>query len=145
MDIASVNITSSPPGTLLTNHPGGEEVLQIICASVQVNATSPARHVAIVNSGLSSELREVVNRDFRATNAEASVAFLAVDREGYACVISDDGRGDSYFPVAAAVAVIKASWGWDESERLLIRVNDREMRVRAHYDGGRWVVSEEEL
>src|SRR5918912_2989590 len=111
MDTVSVNITSSPPGTPITNYPGGEEAPLIICASVRVDAASPTRRVAIVNSGLSAELREVVSRDFRATNSEFVIAFLADEGEGYAGVTSDDGPGDNAFPVAAAVATIKASWG----------------------------------
>ncbi|HJU55026.1 MAG TPA: hypothetical protein VJ715_10650 [Pyrinomonadaceae bacterium] len=108
-----------------------------------MNATSPPWRVAVVNSAPSAELREVVSRDFLAANPEFIVAFLAGDDKGHASVISDNRDGHSDFPVAAAVAVFKTSWGWDESESFLIRVNDREMRVRAHSDGSEWVVTED--
>jgi hypothetical protein len=58
------------------------------------------------------------------------------DREGRAVVeVSDD---DLATHAAAAVAVIKAAWAWDESEHFDITVNGTGYSVVAAYDGGTW-------
>jgi hypothetical protein len=40
--------------------------------------------------------------------------------------------------VAAAVAVMRASWGWEETTPMRIRVNDRPMVVAPRYAGTTW-------
>jgi len=48
------------------------------------------------------------------------------------------------FDLAAAIAVIKASCGWDESSSILIMINNAEVRVWPRFDGRQWIVEDRE-
>ena len=64
-----------------------------------------------------------------------------------------NGKADVFVPavesnhcsvplVAAAVAVIKRSWGWDESEWIEVRQESTQeyMKVSPEYDGEKWLI-----
>ena len=57
---------------------------------------------------------------------EQSTVTIDPVHEPYAC------------PIAAAVAVMRASWGWDESPSMRINVNGRRIAVVPHYSGAAW-------
>jgi hypothetical protein len=74
-------------------------------------------------------------------NPQSVIALIVREFDGSATVLSEP---ESYepFPVAAAVAVFKASWGWEEASPLLVNVNGAEIAVRARFNGDTWVVSD---
>jgi hypothetical protein len=55
----------------------------------------------------------------RKTNAKATISFYIADREGWAQASTALGEKFNPFNLAAAVAIIKASCGWDESPSIV--------------------------
>jgi hypothetical protein len=51
------------------------------------------------------------------------------------------------FGAAAAAATLKRSWGWDESETILVRFSSTEttFKVDPRFEDGAWMVAEEML
>jgi hypothetical protein len=83
--------------------------------------------------------REAINRNLRETNARATISFRVDDREGWAQVITAPDEKFDPFNLAAAIAVIKASWGWDESRPIVVMITGAEVRVWPRVEGGQWV------
>lgn len=96
--------------------------------------------VCAYNPPLNQEQKESVAAQLRLRGAGAACHFIVHDTEGEAVVVTDTAAdGASAFEVAAAVAVVKASCGWDESNPIKVRVNDVEVLVSARFDGGQWI------
>jgi hypothetical protein len=74
-------------------------------------------------------------------NPQSVIALIVRDSEGKATVLSEP-QGYEQFPVAAAVAVFKASWGWDEANLFSVNINGAEIEVRASFKGDAGLVSE---
>jgi hypothetical protein len=85
---------------------------------------------------------ETVSRNLRETNLEAIISFHIADREGWAQVITTPDEDMDPFDLAAAIAVIKASCGWDESLPIVIEIDGAEIRVWPRFDGQHWVVED---
>ena len=91
---------------------------------------------------LDESRRESVASQLRAGGSGAACDFIVHDAEGEATVVTDIGEDNaSAFEAAAAVAVVKASCGWDESNPIIVRVNDTELSVAAQFAVGKWAVS----
>ena len=70
----------------------------------------------------------------------AGLYFTTADGEGAAEVYVPQGQGSADpFAVAAAVAVIKTCWGWDEVNPMTITIAGEAVRVVLAYDGHTWV------
>ncbi len=109
---------------------------------VSVSAEGKKEEFSIFNTWphpLSQTLCETLSNRVRKSTAKEVIGFFVSDREGWAH-IETDGCEVSLFGLAAAVAVIKASWGWDESPSIVVKVNDVEVRVLPRFDGNNWVV-----
>lgn len=69
----------------------------------------------------------------------AFVSFIVADTEGRAEVITtQECILTSPFRVAAAVAIVKASCGWDESNPVVVNVNETEESIHLDFDGLAW-------
>jgi hypothetical protein len=90
---------------------------------------------------LDQSRRESVMAQLRAGDAGAACDFIVHDVEGEATVIAQAGADGAAHEAAAAMAVVKASCGWDESNPINVRVNDTVLSVVAQYDGGQWTAS----
>jgi hypothetical protein len=88
--------------------------------------------------------REAINRNLRETNARATTSFRVADREGWGQVITGPDEKFDTFNLAAAIAVIKASCGWDESRPIVVMINGAEVRVWPRVDGRQWVAVDRE-
>ena len=120
------------------------------CASVQVFPTrvssqsSEARQhfVVCAHSPLlnQSEVESIASR-LRLGDAGAVCDFIIHDAEGCPIVFANVNDLASAYESAAAVAVVKASCGWDESNPMMVRVNDTEVPVVAQFDGSEWIAS----
>ena len=87
---------------------------------------------------------ETVCRNFRETNARAIISFIIADREGWSQVITAPDEEFDPFNLAAAISVIKASCGWDESKPIMVMINGAEVRVWPRVDAGQWVAVDRE-
>jgi len=85
-----------------------------------------------------------INRNLRERNAEAVISFVVADREGWAQVITVPEEEFNLFNLAAAISVIKASCGWDESLPIMVVVNSAEVRIWPRFDGQHWVADDRE-
>ena len=56
----------------------------------------------------------------------------------YARVLLDDER--ALMQAGTAVAAVCASWGWDESAVITVRVNDYDVQAATRFDGDFWSV-----
>jgi hypothetical protein len=87
---------------------------------------------------------ETVCCNLRETNARAIISFIIADREGWSQVITAPDEKFDPFNLAAAIAVIKASWGWDESRPIVVIINGAEVRVWPRVDARQWVAVDRE-
>jgi len=91
---------------------------------------------------LDQSRRESVTSQLRAGGAGAACDFIVHDVEGEVTVIAEVGEdGAAAYDAAAAVAVVKASCGWDESNPITVRVNETALSVVAQSDDGQWTAS----
>ena len=98
--------------------------------------------VCAYSPSLDTSRRESVTSRLRAGGAGAVCDFILNDVEGEAAVIAEvSGDVAAAYEAAAAVAVVKASCGWDESNPITVRVNETTLSVVAQYDGGQWTAS----
>jgi hypothetical protein len=88
--------------------------------------------------------RDSARRSLRETNAKATVSFYITDREGWAQVITAPDEKFNPFNLAAAISVIKASCGWDESKPIVVMINGAEVRVWPRVDGQHWIAENRE-
>jgi hypothetical protein len=132
---ATVVITSEPPTLAITFDVGTTP--QIASAIVTLENESPQEHVSIwlpVDDGSDLE------RGLKGSHPNAIVSIVTHNANGI-CDCSTDTHANP-FSVAAALAVVKRSWGWDETAPLLVRVNGIELRVHARYDGSIWIATD---
>lgn len=87
---------------------------------------------------LSQTTRETLSSSVRKPKAKEVISFFVSEREGWAHIETID-CDLNVFSLAAAVAVIKVSWGWDESHSIVVKVNDVEVQVSPQFDGNNWV------
>jgi hypothetical protein len=143
MSTALVAITSEPPGVFLNVGPTSEESVQVVGAVVRIQGDASAEHGVILASGssLPRDKHQGVLKMLASENPRSVVALIVREFEGSTNVLSEP-QGSEPFPVAAAVAVFKASWGWEEASPHLVNINGTEIAVRARFDGDAWVVSD---
>jgi hypothetical protein len=90
---------------------------------------------------LDQSRRESVMSQLRAEGAGAACDFIVHNVEGEATVIAEVGEDRAAYDAAAAVAVVKASCGWDESNPITVRVNETALSVVAQSVSGQWTAS----
>jgi hypothetical protein len=74
-----------------------------------------------------------------ATEATGTRAVLVTDsNEGSAVATVTESVAQDATLVAAAVAVMQANWGWDESPNIIVRVNGSELHAAPHFNGEHW-------
>src|SRR5262245_31075980 len=82
---------------------------------------------------------ETVRGNLRKANAKAVISFYIADRAGWAQALTAQDEEFNNFNLAAAIAVIKASCGWDESPSVVVMINNAEVRVWPRFDGHQWI------
>jgi hypothetical protein len=87
-----------------------------------------------------AELESVASR-LQLDSAGAVCDFIIHDTEGSCNVVANINDEASAYEVAAAVGIVKASCGWDESNPIMVCVNDMEMTVFAQFNGIGWVAN----
>jgi hypothetical protein len=133
MATAIVTITSDPE---VVTSPQTTSVL------VSLEGLAPQQHIAVWFDDQSSETREGFRRQLKDSNPSAIVSVVTNDSEGSCDCTSEMNGSTDPFSIAAAVAVVKSSWGWDEADPILVRINGRPMPVRARYNGTAWVATD---
>jgi hypothetical protein len=133
MATATVTITSDPE---VVTSP------QIVSTLVSLENSAPEEHVAVWFSDDSRETCEALRRKLKGSHPGAIVSIVTDDSEGSCSCLTEFTVREHPFSVAAALAVIKSSWGWDENDPMHVRINGNEIRVRTRYDGNRWTVTD---
>jgi hypothetical protein len=133
MATATVTITSDPE---VVTSP------QIVSVLVSLGNSTPEEHVAVWVYDESRETCDDLQRTLKGLHPDAIVSVVANDAEGFCICSSELKENVPAFSAAAAVAVVKSSWGWDESDPMLVRVNGNEIRVRPRYHGNCWTVTD---
>lgn len=126
----------------ITSDPEVETLPQTVSALVTLGKLPSQEHVSAWLPSESSETREDVQRRLKASHPDAIVSVVTDDSEGSCSCWTELTAAEHPFSVAAAVAVVKSRWGWDESDPIRVRINGTEMRVRARYDGNAWMVTD---
>ena len=100
-------------------------------------ATGEEEHlvVCVLPHSIGQVERETVRSNLRKANAKAVISFYIADRAGWAQVITAPDEEFNHFNLAAAISVIKASCGWDESSSIVVTINNAGVRVWPHFDG----------
>lgn len=118
--------------------------LVLFRVSVQTEISAEDHVVAnALSFPISPEECEAVTHRLRVAGIEASISFHVADREGWAQAISGLDRGFEAFNVAAAIGVIKAKCGWDESPSMIVKINNTEVSVWPRFDGQAWSATDE--
>jgi hypothetical protein len=119
---------------------------QIISARVTPENSAVEEHITVWLSNEADESAdklEDLKQSLKDAHRDAIVSIITNDFPGSCTCLSSPGATGSAFSVAAAIAVIKSSRGWDESESIYVRIDGAEMNVRARYDGNRWAVTQD--
>jgi hypothetical protein len=133
MTTATVTITSDPE---VATSP------QVVSALVTLERSTSHEHVVAWLLSESSENPQDVQRRLKASHPDAIVSVVADDSEGSCSCWTELTAPEHRFSIAAAVAVVKSSWGWDESDSINVRINGKEIRVCAQYGGSAWMVTD---
>jgi hypothetical protein len=80
----------------------------------------------------------------RKADAKAASSFYIADRAGWAQVIAAPDEEFNLFNLAATIAVIEASCGWDESSSIVFMINNAEVCVWPRFDGQQWIAEDRE-
>jgi len=141
-----VKVNIADPIYLPTEWPGDGEPAVTQVFPVLLSGTQPVSRRRFVVCAhipfLDQSRRESVASQLGAGGAGAACDFIVHDVEGEATVIAEVGEdGAAAYEAAATVAVVKASCGWDESNPIIVRVNDTALSVVAQYDNGQWAAS----
>jgi hypothetical protein len=122
-----------------------DRYLEIYRVNVRT-ATGEEEHLIVcaLPRSIGQAERESVRGNLRKTNTKAAIGFYIADRVGWAQVITAQDEKFNHFNLAAAISVIKASCGWDESSFMVVLINSVEVRVWPRFDGRRWVVEDRE-
>ncbi|HKP45450.1 MAG TPA: hypothetical protein VJT50_02550 [Pyrinomonadaceae bacterium] len=134
MTRATVTLTSEPP-TLVIPSEVVTSSPQITSALVALENELPEEHISIWPGDNQAAASQAL-KDWRPT---AIVSVVSNDADGF-CDCST-GTDANPFSVAAALAVVKRSWGWDETDPIVVRVNGNAVPVHAHYSGNIWAVT----
>jgi hypothetical protein len=69
------------------------------------------------------------------------LAFVTEARQGYCrCeILAAEMSEQDASIIAAAAAVVQASWAWDESDEMIVAVDAREFRIALRRDARGWV------
>jgi hypothetical protein len=133
--------------------PTGEDFIHIgddrysLFYRVNVRTAEEEEEHLIVNQfphSISQAECETVCRIFRETTARAIISFIIAEREGWAQVITAPGEEFNPFNLAAAIAVLKASWGWDESKPIVVMINGAEVRIWPRVHERQWAAEDRE-
>jgi len=87
---------------------------------------------------------ETVRGNLRKANTKAAISFYIADRTGWAQATTAPDEEFNHFNLAAAISVIKASCGWDESSSIVVMINNSEVRVWPRFDGHHWIAEDRE-
>jgi hypothetical protein len=133
---ASVVITSDPPTLAITSDVGIKTSPQITSVIVTPENESPEEHISIwlpVDDG------KDLQRSLKASHPDAIVSVVTKNADGV-CGYSTDAHANP-FSIAAALAAVNRSWGWDETDPTVVRVNGINVPVHARHDGNAWIVT----
>ena len=114
MATATVTITSDPE---VATSP------RIVSALVTTERSPSQEHVATWLPSESSENPQDVARRLKASHPDAIVSVVTDDSEGSCSCWAELTAPEHRFSIAAAVAVVKSIWGWDESDAIHVRIN----------------------
>src|SRR6266496_3943556 len=116
-----------------------ENAVQVSRSLVQTSDGERSEQVLVwSDSGITDAVGEKLVADLEA-EIPRCVSTVDEEVEGFAVVRSEDGSTLNAFDVAASVAVIKASWGWDEEMPIVVRVNEDKFEIYASFDGSDWI------
>jgi len=87
---------------------------------------------------------ETIRGNLRKANVKAVISFYIADSAGWAQAITAADEEFNHFNLAAAISVIKASCGWDESPAIIVKINSAEVRVWPRFDGRQWIAEDRE-
>jgi hypothetical protein len=140
---ALVKITNEfPPGARDFVTLDDARRLQTFRVKVSSGATEEEHLIInVTDESLDPAAFESIIHGLRAVNPDAQISFYRTELEGRTEVSAGPNEEFSPFSIAAAVAVVKASCGWDESEFMVIKVHDVEINLSLRFDGQRWVVT----
>jgi hypothetical protein len=100
--------------------------------------------VSILPHSIGQAECETVRGNLRKANAKTIISFYIADRAGWAQLITAPDEEFNHFNLAAAIAVIKVSCGWDESSSIVVAINNAEVRVWPRFDGQQWIAEDRE-
>lgn len=112
-----------------------------VCRTSVHPANAPAHQVTLLFDELGSPLPTQTDLSSLAGSLADSgiLAGMQSARSGEAAVVTRPEFESAAESIALAAAVCAASWGWDESEYIRVRVNDQEWEVVAEFREGAWM------
>jgi hypothetical protein len=141
----SFKVEIAEPIYVQAARPGGNESATAQAFPVHLSGmpSDALKHfVVCASSPLNQGQRDSVAARLRLGGGSVACDFIIHDTEGEATVVTDTPEDEvSAFEVAAAVAVVKASCGWDESKLIIVWVNNNKVPVVAQFDGKEWIAS----
>lgn len=87
--------------------------------------------------------QDAIRRALTEHVGKRAVAFVLEQRPGHAALVGSDADLVDHF--AAAIAVIRTCWAWDEEKLFSITVDEAEYTVTLEFDGEVWTAWPEQV
>jgi len=121
-------------------HPSGR-LLQVCRATVgMADATQRVALVLPADADAAAIMLDSLGAILAEESVGTIVALLRETGEGWATVEVSRQHETRSLSVAAAAAVMQASWGWDESRTIVVAVNGIPIAVEPRFTGESWTV-----
>ena len=138
----TLKILTEPPGILAPSVTGLGVPVQAIEVEISETGSSGGR-IVIVHAHfpqLPASVCDEIAHNLRAHFQGGDLYFTIINTEGEAEVYApvDQHRLDAFL-VAAAVAIIKASWGWEEINPMLITIAGEPVKVQLEVEDQLWI------
>jgi len=135
-----IEIVTEAPGILDPEATGLVETIQAARANVTIDGAA-ASHV-VVRAATPPFLLESADESIRKLFPDDVVSLVHADVPGMATISCSASDERDRFGAAAAVAMLKRSWGWDESPTITItfEAGRRAFRLNPVFEDGAWWV-----
>ena len=141
-----VKVEIAEPIFVTGARPGGDEsaTAQVFPMLLSDGSSEVRKHFVVCAyfPPLNQAQRESIASQLRLRGVGVAFDFIIHNAEGDATVVSGIDNDKAWaFDAAAAAAVMKAKCGWDESNPIIVRVNNIDVLVVEQFNGSEWIAS----
>jgi hypothetical protein len=117
----------------------GSQYLQVCRAAVESTGQTTRLFLGLASDSSPTDIfKSVLTRALASEAPGAQAVLVTESKEGSAVALVDDESECLAVHVAAAIGVMRASWGWDEMATIKVCINGRIWDSSPRYNGEQW-------